>query len=747
MSSSRASHSQNPRRGRGSGVQVRTVTRNTPGSPSRSGRSRGSSSPSRSRSQPSARFRQALKKSSSSHAGDFLKDDESAREFANRVVEIYAPSTDAGTESVRQLPLNVQAKRDGTSFKLPTLGKMCLNIIAESFESHILPIRFILKDPTKAGNAKKENRSNSSSRGLLGIEVGGYNEEDDEDFVPDSDDESRRPKKKAKVQPKRIARKSETQANTRKAEFDEPRKERDMELLGLLPAPYTIALQEQLERKAPQLLNYEVMTHLFLSRAKVSRSKLFRVLAILNGINERDMIKLWQHLIYQDPLLYTNTIKRAIPDNAASTLRTLHLQAFTQLKTNQILDLFQHTRNLENVCLRGCVNIYPEAIAKLVETCGESLRNVNFNWTSIGLTGVEHLIRDAPNLQVLKVAHVKGLSDSSVKAMMDRIVKNAKGFVPLGKLERLKLHGTEIGIQGLGALLQHCGKRIRSLDIGSTRVGGTGSMELLMMLLGFEKNGVRESDSMAKHATPANMTLEKLNVSHLSISYGSADQLIHAVSRCKRLRKINLDHLSLLNVSSTVLSHLVYKLFGAIAVRALERRVYKDYQPDQEYIMDSVSFAFPNTYSAFNPIHIDHICLPTDESTVERPVNDKVIRSLNLRGIPFGLKSDLDDIEDRRREMKDLESQFAREGREQVINRLLCSTFDVQHLDLSHCRLPDRCDWQFFGISGGLRSIDLNNAHIDRESVDNLVQNNPYLERIDLTGCRSIPVTKRRNYL
>ncbi|PWN38448.1 uncharacterized protein FA14DRAFT_171140 [Meira miltonrushii] len=743
MSSSRTPPQSPSRRGRG--VQVRTVIRNTSGSPSQSGRGNGRGSSSRSRSQPSARYRQALKKQAPNFGGDFVKDDEIARQFANRVVEIYAPSTNTGTESIRQLPLNMQARRDGSSFKLPTLGKMCLNIITESFGSHILPVRFNLKDNTIANGAMKEIGS-TSSRGLLGIEVGGYDEENDKDFVPDSDEESRRPTKKAKTQPKRIARKSDTPANKRNAEFDESRKERDMELLRLLPAPIAVALQEQLERKAPQLLNYDVMTHLFLSSEVVSRSKLFRVLAIVKGISERDMIKVWQELIYENPLLPSNTIKRAIPDNAVSTLRTLHLQAFTRLKTDQILNLFKHTRNLENVCLRGCVNIYPEAVAKLVETCGQTLRKVNFNWTSIGLTGVEHLIRDAPNLEVLKIAHVKGLSDSSVKAMMTRVVTNAEGMVPLRKLERLKLHGTEIGIQGLGALLQHCGKQIKSLDIGSTRVGGTGSIELLLMLLGYEERKTQKSDLLVDYASPGNLTLEKINLSHLSIPVVSAMQFVESVARCKRLRKVNLDHLSILP-SSTMYPRLVEALFQAVALRALERQVHKDYQPDQDYVMDSISFACPSSLST--PIHqvnLRQICNPPDpaECTAERPINDKVIRSLNLSGMIFRT---IPPEKGRLWLVDYMERNFSKlPGYGAVLKHIICCTFDVQHLNLSGCRLPEPCEWPLFGVSGGLRSMNLSNSHIDSESVDNLVQNNPYLERIELTGCRSIPITKRRNY-
>lgn len=754
MSSSRTSP-QSPRRGRGGGVQVRTVVRSTPTSSTRSGRgnSRGSSTNprSRSRSHPSARYRQALKKrSASSHGGDFVKDDEIARQFANRVVEIYAPSTNAGTESVRQLPLIVQARRDGRSFKLPTLAQMCLSIIAQSFESHILPIRFMTKDGNYGDSVMKEIKSSSSSRGLLGIDVGGYDEEKDQDYLPDSDGESKRPPlKKVKTEQKRIARKSETQALQRKVEFDEVRKEKDMQLLELLPTSFTIALQEQLERKAPQLLNYNVMAQLFLSRIKVSRSKLFRVLAIVNGINERDMIKVWQQLIYENSLLPTHTIKKAIPDNAANSLRTLHLQAFTQLKTNQIIDLFKHTRRLENVCLRGCVNIYSEAIAKLVETCGETLRSVNLNWTSIGLTGVEHLIRDAPNLEVLKVAHVKGLNDSAVKAMMARIMTNAKGSVPLGKLERLKLHGTEIGIQGLAALLEHCGKQIKTLDIGNTRVAGAETMEILLMLLGYEGCPVEESDSLLKAAAPGNMILEKINLAHLNISISSALYFVEAFVRCKRLRKVNLDYLGALSGFSAAssLPAFVGAFFGAIACKALERRVYKDYQPDEEYIMDSVSLALPASSTVANEVRIEQFCRPPKRGNVDLPLNDKVIRSLNLTGFsfrstPFSIPATDSYIAS----IKFIESQFAVDGSSEFADKLSCTTFEVQHLNLSGCRLPQQFQWPWLGISGNLRSINLSNSNIDSDSIDDLVRTNPYLERMELTGCRSIPVTKRRNY-
>jgi hypothetical protein len=100
--------------------------------------------------------------------------------------------------------------------------------------------------------------------------------------------------------------------------------------------------------------------------------------------------------------------------------------------------------------------------------------------------------------------------------MMDRITRATieEGLIPLGKLKKLKITGTQIGIIGLGSLLKHCGNNLESLDISYTRVGGEGALQILLVLLGCETD-------LDPLSTPIilNTTLRKLNLSGLSLPH------------------------------------------------------------------------------------------------------------------------------------------------------------------------------------------------------------------------------------
>ncbi|KAE8206636.1 hypothetical protein CF327_g7520 [Tilletia walkeri] len=49
-------------------------------------------------------------------------------------------------------------------------------------------------------------------------------------------------------------------------------------------------------------------------------------------------------------------------------------------------------------------------------------------------------------------------------------------------------------------------------------------------------------------------------------------------------------------------------------------------------------------------------------------------------------------------------------------------------------------------VFGNLRRISLTDAKVSDESLKPLLEANPYLQEIDLTSCRSVPVVQRRNY-
>jgi hypothetical protein len=87
----------------------------------------------------------------------------------------------------------------------------------------------------------------------------------------------------------------------------------------------------------------------------------------------------------------------------------LHLQAFTRLTSQQLLPLFNLSANLQEICLRGCISVDAAAMRQLVKSSGKTLRVVNLNWAGVRVEGVEEIVRECPNLEVLKVAHVQNM--------------------------------------------------------------------------------------------------------------------------------------------------------------------------------------------------------------------------------------------------------------------------------------------------------------------------------------------------
>ena len=177
---------------------------------------------------------------------------------------------------------------------------------------------------------------------------------------------------------------------------------RNAHLITLLPPKISSALQMRLERLAPHLLSYHVLASYFLTPAKVTAASSCRVLGVEGGTGARGLAILLRRLCMSP----ARAMSVASP---AATLRRLHLQAHTRLSTLQLMPLFKEATSLEELCLRGCISVTSEAIEQLVLSAGKTLRVVNLNWTGVGVEGVEAVIGGCPQLEVLKVAHVRNL--------------------------------------------------------------------------------------------------------------------------------------------------------------------------------------------------------------------------------------------------------------------------------------------------------------------------------------------------
>jgi hypothetical protein len=478
--------------------------------------------------------------------------------------------------------------------------------------------------------------------------------------------------------------------------------------LVLLAPQLTLQLQQMLERKSPQSLSFDVLSRYFLSPAKVSYSRTFRALAIVGGVPVDEAVRMLKAL-FVSPASTPYAAPTIVRPNAATTLRSLHLQAFTRLTSRHLEPLFNETVSLEEVCLRGCVNVTSEAIGRLVNTCGQTLRSVNLNWTSVGLAGVEHLARGAPHLVTLKIAHVQGLSDANISAMMSRATQQTlmQGTVPLSKLRKVKLNGTHIGITGVASLLKHCGPRLESLDVGNTRVGGSGCIDLLFMALAYDEGGPKGSYSTGSNRN----VLLKINLSSLEIPETDLARFLVAVAKFHALRSINLNYVQSRKGST------VNGLSDAMIATLMSSITERTKVPYEGYAFDSIAVATSSNLSGIlSPARflIDH-----DHPSGPRR---RIVRVLNLSGQNLS------------RQM--LDPLSIQDG----------TSLNVEVLNLHGCKMPDEFDWRSVGVNGRLRSIDLSGTAVAKKMVDALISENPCLEKMDLTGCRSIPVRARRDY-
>lgn len=495
-------------RGPKRGIQVRTVRRAVRPDPITNGGS-GSARPGTShltvnkkRKRPSVRYREKTMGGASRPGENFFADAKMAEQFEQRVLEIYAP-TSTSNKSVRELPLRLQALRDGTLFKLPSLCDMCMNVVSNHFSSRVLP--FLQRDQiqSQSGGSHLTEPSRKKQKrkvGIFGIAIED-DDDNDHDFLPDIPLEEQATKHRKRKTRKEIPSRNEL-------EVLEYIHEVNSSYLTILPIRAKQALQELLEKKSPQHLNWYVLTKYFLTNTAVAASKSFRALCTVEGVGERGLTILLRSITFA-----SNQGSSGPSLGPAAILEKLHLQAFTRLTTRQILPLLERTNRLQVVNLRGCISIDAAAIKQLVQSSGKTLRIINLNWTGVRVEGIEQVIRECPNLEVLKMAFVQNVNDSTVTAMMERISRSAieQGFLPLNRLKKLKLRGTQVSNLALASILKHCGSRLESLDISHTRVGGDGCIQILAVLLGLTIN---ESITAAKGT---NTLLRKLNISGLSI--------------------------------------------------------------------------------------------------------------------------------------------------------------------------------------------------------------------------------------
>lgn len=79
-----------------------------------------------------------------------------------------------------------------------------------------------------------------------------------------------------------------------------------------------------------------------------------------------------------------------------------------------------------------------------------------------------------------------------------------------------------------------------------------------------------------------------------------------------------------------------------------------------------------------------------------------------------------------------------------VPDRLAPSSAVVQHLKLPDARLSEHA-WQFLPLITSLHTLDLSNTAVPEAIVAATIEANPFLEQLDLSHCKQMRISTRRN--
>ncbi|CAO1613949.1 unnamed protein product [Parajaminaea phylloscopi] len=472
----------------------------------------------------------------------------------------------------------------------------------------------------------------------------------------------------------------------------------------------------------------------------------------------------------------TFTTHRTSEGDAAATLsrsphisrplRRLCLSGLTRLDPAALSGLFRRCHSLEEVVLKGCVRVDAECMSALVHSGNNAstLRVLNVNFTEVGLNGVESIVSRCPNLRVLKVANLTGLTDRTIPEMLrrctDAAASSSTPFLPLSRLETLKLRATDLGPVGISSFLQLCTRTLRNLDLAGLNLLTTQGITTLAAVLGIELGPVGGHASAEtvpafpkRAANPP--ALRKLNLSDNVPSQSRPRDVEAALPLLMRLVanfSASLEVLLLDNLG------LEWRDFQVL------QRGMAEHLPPSDQTMPSRDGTFPQlplrrmSLNGSLPTILEvqdfrtgsRDAPPTHDISLKASVTDLSLSGIDLRTnvfykmyVPIPYDNEATDAASSPR-----------------------SWAGVQRLDLSHTQISDVELAAFAsrltaGAGTGtdeatgstpalsrqrssLREINLAGTSVSAEGVKALLRMCPYAERVDLTGCRGVGVRERR---
>lgn len=348
--------------------------------------------------------------------------------------------------------------------------------------------------------------------------------------------------------------------------------------------------------------------------------------------------------------------------------------------------------SLERVTLCGCLAIGDDAIHALVRASGHSLLEIDLSTTSVTPAVIGIIGAHAPKLQRLSVGACEGFTNELLlKAVGDAVSHAAAAsWIPFQHLVDLDVSRTTVGDVGVGGILRLCGSHLRALDVGYTRVGEHGSLDMLRMGLGrssLERVGL---SGLVLHATAlVSFVREQRNVRWLALD----DMVEYARRQGSSLS----GHVGLTGMALYAIAHAVGPSLEHISIRGDKRQcatgkwmLPADWLPPLYGLGEALSTLFCSV------AHIDLAGLE--------------IRARDLVGSPPPPAS------------------------------------RVTHLTLASTNISDEGLLHLVPWTGRLEALYLDDTPVTCEALDALVAANPALSLLSLSHCRGIPVRERRRF-
>lgn len=666
-----------------------------------------------------------------------------------RVQNLFAPDprTQRQNVSYRPLTLTQQARRDGAAFRLPSLSSMCASVVASCFDA-LLPSRDHFEAAAGPSSSSSNTKSIRNSRTLSKASTARKrsrarafgaapdSDEDQQDYVPSDDDtsaprssrstRSRRDGSRAASSTAAIANgSSQLLAGWTTSELHYLTRKTSEQLKLLSPAASFLLFRALIEQ-APQHLTKTVVstyflppvlgdstapsslstaaarTHVWLpaSMPLLSQDKSaasFLVAHLTNALTSARGLRpsILSEAAAEDLPLATLPSRLVLSQPASFALRSLQLHGLTRLQDGTLARFFEAAvpsaqyetiLKLDTISLKGCISVGDRTVSAICRSTGTTLRYLNLDFTDVTADSVASTMKHVPDLHTLKLGYNENLTDKTLQVALEAPSEGAE--LPFSKLRNLRLRQcAQVSDQGVACFLKYAARTLEKLDISGTLVGGTNphQPDLTLLLMGLFPLGVpAEPDPTAP--------LRKLNLLDTNVDYFTLRTIIN--------HSPNVHTLLLKQMPSPVSRDGMIMFLEQLATNTVSwrDRPWTRLHLKVLDVGDSFADLFPDLLVIYPRL------------TVE------------------SLKTSMS------------QAAFFHE----VPHRIQPDSCRVQHLKLPDAKMSDHA-WTFLPLISTLRSLDLSNTAVPEDVVKRTIGNNPFLELIDLSHCKQMRISTRRN--